>query len=307
MSETTKERSQFSLWVQATRPFAFPASVVPVLVGTMLALYLHEGNLNWFLLPLALIAGMLFQAGTNLVSEYNDYKKGVDREESFGSSRILVDKLMNPKTVLMGGYITFGIGFVLGLVMVYFVGLPLLYLGLIGLVGGLLYTGKPIAYKYYALGDILVFSLMGPLMVLGAYMVLTGKINWDVLWISIPVGFLVTAILHANNLRDIMHDSKAKIKTMAMLFGEKGSKLEYYFLVIGAFVSVALMVGFQVLEPWALIVFLSLPPAIKNIQMVSKAEVNNPEVIMMADVRTAQHHLMFGVLFSIGILLGAII
>ena len=79
----------------------------------------------------------------------------------------------------------------------------------------LFYTGKPIGYKYIALGDFLVFTLMGPLMVIGSYYVLTGDYNTNVLYVSLPVGFLVAAILHANNLRGIVHDTQANVKTLA--------------------------------------------------------------------------------------------
>ncbi|MFW5662892.1 MAG: prenyltransferase, partial [Bacteroidota bacterium] len=133
-------------WMQASRPFSFPASIVPVLVGAMFTLAYHEGPVMWWLFPIVLVASVLFHAATNLVSEYFDYKKGVDREETFGSSRVLVEKMMKPKSVLYGGIAAFALGFLLGLVLVYFRGTDMLLLGLIGLAGGFFYTGWPIGY-----------------------------------------------------------------------------------------------------------------------------------------------------------------
>ncbi len=296
-------RSQISLWIQAARLFALPASVVPILFATMFSLTHNNGVIYWELLPVIIISGILFHLGTNFVGEYFDYKNGVDKEETFGSSRILVDKLMNPKTVLYGGYAAFAVGFLLGLLLVYYHGLPMLILGLIGLIGGMFYTGKPFGFKYIALGDLSVFMLFGPLMVIGSHFALTGYIDYSLLYISIPIGFLVTAILNANNIRDIKHDRMAKINTMATMLGINGSKYEYYFLIFGSFFAVILMVILQVLPLWTLIVLISLKPALDNVKQISKAELENPKNILMADATTAQHHLMFGVLYSVGILL----
>ncbi|MER3329719.1 MAG: 1,4-dihydroxy-2-naphthoate octaprenyltransferase, partial [Candidatus Kapaibacterium sp.] len=243
----------------------------------------------------------------NLVSEYYDLEKGVDRKDTFGSSKVLVEDLLPPKTVLNAGYISFALGFLLGMVLVYVHGLPILYLGLFGIAGGVFYTGKPIGYKYVALGDMLVFLLMGPLMVVGSYFSLTGMFEWNVIIVSIPIGFLVTAILNANNIRDIKHDSEANVKTLATLLGIDAAKKEYYFLVFGAYLSVVLMVVTGLLLFWTLIIIISLPVALKNIKSISIAEVKKPEAIAMMDIKTAQLHMQFGILLTIGLVLTAIL
>lgn len=306
ITQEMPQRTKLSLWLQAARPFAYSASVIPVLVGAMFALADGNLNANWLLFPVALIAGVLFHTGTNLVSEYFDYKKGVDRPETYGSSRILVDKLMEPKTVLRGGYLAFALGFALGLILVYYHGYPMLILGIVGLIGGLFYTGAPVGYKYFALGDLLVFIMMGPLMVIGGYLAVTGDFNINVLYVSLPVGFLVAAILCANNIRDIIHDTQAGISTMATVMGMKRARDEYYFLVISAFLSVITMVALGVLEPWALLPLLSFPPALKNLKEMASGNVSKPETIAMLDIKTAQHHMLFGLLLAIGLILSSI-
>ncbi len=296
------ERSKFSLIMQAVRPFSFSASVVPVLVGAVFALVNYDVVL-WELLPVILIASVLLHAGTNFVSEYYDLKNGIDREDTFGSSKVLVDKLLKPKEVLKYGYISFFLGFLLGMILVYYHGLPILALGLLGIAGGVFYTGKPIGYKYLALGDVLVFLLMGPLMVIGTYFSLTGHFEWSVALLSLPIGFLVTAILNANNIRDIMHDGEAKIKTIATLIGIKSSKKEYYFLIIGAYLSVIIMAATGVVSYWALLILISFPVALKNMKEISTAKVSSPENVAMLDIKTAQLHTQFGILLTIGILI----
>ena len=301
------ERSKLSLWMQAIRPFAYSASVIPVLIGAIGSLVFFNGTVDWYLFPIILLAAVLFHTGSNLVSEYFDYKKGVDTVDAFGSSRILVDNLLTDRAVLFGGILTFIVGFALGLILVYVRGLDILYLGLMGLVAGAFYTVKPFQFKYIALGDLLIFFAFGPLLVLGSYFGLTGEMNWNIIWASIPSSFLIVAIVHANNTRDIKHDNAAKIKTLAGLIGIKGAKAEYYFLVTGAYIVTAALVAFGILDWYMAVVFVTLPGAIKNIKMFSKATLDNPEEIAMMDILTAQHHMQFGLLFVIGMLLTALL
>lgn len=301
---TSSERSQLSLWIQAARTFSFPASVVPMLVGIVWTLGAYPGHIYWELIPVILIAGVLFHAGTNMANDYFDYKKGVDREDTYGSSRVIVDGHLNPKSVLNGGLLMFGLGFALGMVLVYYHGMPIFVIGIIGLLGGLLYTGFNVSYKYYALGDIFVFLMFGPMMVLGTFTALTGELDYNTFFVSIPIGLLTVAILNANNIRDLKHDRQAGVSTMATIMGIKASIFEYYFLVVGAFLSVIIMVALGFLSPWALIVIISIKPAFDNIKLISMADENKPEEIMIGDVRTAQHNLMFGLLYTIGILIG---
>jgi 1,4-dihydroxy-2-naphthoate octaprenyltransferase len=304
---TNSQRSQLSLWIQAARTFSFPASVVPMLVGIMWTLETYSGKIYWELTPLILIAGVLFHAGTNMLNDYFDYKKGVDKKDTYGSSRIIVEGLMSPESVFRGGLLMFGIGFALGMVLVYYHGMAILIIGIIGLLGGMLYTGFNVSYKYLALGDLFVFLMFGPMMVLGTFTALTGQLDYNTFYVSIPIGLLTVAILNANNIRDIIHDKQANVATMATLMGIKASIMEYNFLIIGAFLSVIIMVALGFISPWTLIVIISLKPAIDNIKYLSKADANKPEEIMIGDVRTAQHNLMFGLLYSIGLLIGALL
>lgn len=302
---TPSARSQVSIWMQAVRAFSFTASMTPVLLGTMLTLS-YPGDVAWQLFPLVIICSLLYHAGTNLISDYFDFKRGVDRNYTFGSSRVLVEGFLKPGQILAAAWILFGIATILGFILVAVRGLPMLILGGVGLLGGYLYTGRPIGYKYVALGDFLVFTLMGPLMVIGSYFALTGAYSNTVLFVSLPIGFLVAAILHANNLRDISHDAQAGVKTLANLIGHKGAKVEYFFLVSAAYLSVLIMIFTKVVSPWSLLVFLSLPPALKNIKSIATSQPEKPEAIALIDVQTAQLHLLFGLLLTISIIVRAV-
>jgi len=300
MTHSVPSRSSFSIWLQAIRAFSFTASMVPVFVGAMLALS-YSGVKNWELFPLVVICSLLMHAGTNLVSDYYDYKKGVDSNTALGGSGVLVGKLLEPNKVHIAGIACFVLCFIIGLYFVQIRGINMLYLGIIGILGGYLYSGG-ISYKFLALGDIIVFWLMGPLMVIGSYFVITGIFSNEVALISMPIGFLVTAILHANNLRDIKHDSDANVRTVANIIGLEGAKIQYYFLVSAAYISILVMVIMNILPIWALLVIISLPPAIKNMKTISKAQLESTKEISIIDIQTAQHHFLFGLLLIIGLL-----
>ncbi|RPI18296.1 MAG: 1,4-dihydroxy-2-naphthoate octaprenyltransferase [Ignavibacteriae bacterium] len=297
------QKSKLQIWIQGTRPFSFTASMIPCVVGAMLALLFSTGPALWYLLPFIMLSSLLLHAATNLIGDYYDFIKGVDTKDSFGGSRVITDGLLEPKQVFKGGIILFAAAFLLGLPIIFARGEIILYLGIAGILGGFFYSGWPIGYKYYALGNIFVFALMGPFMVVGTYYALTGTYNPSVLYTSLPIGCLVAGILQANNLRDIKHDRDAKIKTLAGVMGSAYAKAEYLTLIIGAYIIVVGLVVFNVLSPWALLVFLSLPPAIKNMTAIRGVQVDNSAKIAMLDVQTAQLHLMFGLLLSISILI----
>jgi 1,4-dihydroxy-2-naphthoate octaprenyltransferase len=302
-SENTALPLKGKIWFRATRPFSFTASVIPCVLGAMLALLVSDGSSAWYLFPFILVSSVLLHAATNLVSDYFDFIKGVDTKDSFGGSGVLTEGLLQPKQVFNMGILFFTIAFVIGLPIIFARGELILVLGIIGILGGFFYTGWPIGYKYVALGNVFVFILMGPLMVVGTFYALTGNYSADVLYISLPIGCLVTGILQANNLRDIIHDQKANIKTLASVAGNGYAKAEYLTLIIGAYVIVIALVLMKILSPWSLLVLLSLPPAIKNMNQVKGVQVDNTSKIAMLDVQTAQLHLLFGLLLSVSVLI----
>jgi 1,4-dihydroxy-2-naphthoate polyprenyltransferase len=295
--------SKAKIWFRATRPFSFTASITPCVVGAMVALLVGGSGALWYLMPFILISSVLLHAATNLVSDYYDFIKGVDTKDSFGGSGVLTEELLKPRQVFKAGILFFAIAFLLGLPIIFARGELILVLGIVGILGGFFYTGWPIGYKYVALGNVFVFILMGPLMVVGTFYALTGHYMADVLYISLPIGCLVAGILQANNLRDIIHDKNASIKTAASMGGSGYAKAEYLTLIIGAYVIVIALVLLKILSPWSLLVLLSLPPAIKNMNQIRGVQVDNTSKIAMLDVQTAQLHMMFGLLLSISVLI----
>ncbi len=301
-SKNEKPASKGAVYFQAVRAFSFPASLIPCLLGAMLAL-LNGGQASWYLMPFIAISLLFLHAGSNVISDVDDYRHGVDAKDTLGGSRVLPDGLLSSKEMFRFGMILFALAVLFGLPIILDRGMMVLWLGIIGIVGGFFYTGRPIGYKYVALGDIFIFLLYGPAIVTGTLYALTGVFSISAALISIPLGLLVTGILQANNLRDIINDRKANIKTLATVFGEGFAKGEYVFLIVGAYLTVVLLVVFNVLSFWSLLVFLSLPIALKNMNMIKGVKIEDTGKIAMLDALTAQLTLMFGVLLSISIII----
>ncbi|MBD3166983.1 1,4-dihydroxy-2-naphthoate octaprenyltransferase [bacterium] len=295
----------FQLWLRAIRAFSFTASVVPVLLGTAIAFWqIGPEAIRWDLMFLAVIGGLSLHAGTNLFSDFFDYKNGVDREETYGSSRVLVERLMNPRDMFVGGIVSFAIAFGIGVYLAWLLGWPIVMFGLIGIAGGYFYTANPIAYKYKALGEFLVFALMGPLMVWGGHFVQVGHLQWQPLLVSLPVGILVAAILFANNLRDIEDDNASGFDTQASLMGRKRARLMYGAMLFGAYFTLLGLVVFGLAPIAALIAVLTIPAALKVNKVIQESLKHERSHLAMVDVMTAQLHFQFGLLLVVGYVVG---
>lgn len=292
------------IWFLTLRPWSFTAAAIPVTLGAVVAAY--DGRIDWLLFILTLVGGILLQAGTNLANTYGDYVSGVDTVES-SSSRELVDKILEPKSVLKATYIIFALASLIGLYLIHLRGIVILILGVIGIIGGYTYTLGPSPYKYKGLGSILVFFLMGPLMSFGAYYVQTGLFRWAPILASLPIAFLVSAILHSNDLRDLYDDEEAGIKTLATTLGANNSFRLYHFLNVASYIASVILVltGFI---PWIGLLPLLLLPRLLQIAKNTQASWHGDNIsLKLLELNAAQFHFMFGTLFILGLILGLMI
>jgi 1,4-dihydroxy-2-naphthoate polyprenyltransferase len=303
----TSPRASISLWIQAVRAPFFTATLVPVLLAAAMAAYLVHGTngnkVMWTYLPLVVAATLFLHAGTNLLNEYYDFIKGIDRPGAFSSSRVLPQGLLEPRQILSAGLSCLIAGFLIGMLLVWKRGLPLFCIGATGALVAYLYSGSPFGLKYAGMGDAAVFVCMGPLLCLGSFVSLTGVFSRAIVYASIPVGALVTAILHGNNLRDYRTDKQARIVTFAGMIGITAAKIWYVTLLGIAYASVALMSARGILPLLALTVGLSVPLALANIRAVMGVDADNLARIADIDVKTAKLHLIFGILLTGSIIL----
>lgn len=298
--------SRLQLWWKSVRPFSFTVSVIPPILGSIIALVDNSGlSMSWGFFLLTLIGCVAAHGGANILSDYCDYRKNVDREGTYGSSGILVEKLMTPRYAFLESIVLFGTATVIGSYLVYAVpnGVNLIWLIGAGAFLGFFYTMPPFVLKYRAMGDFAVTLAFGVGMTLGAYFVQAGHYSWTPVLFSIPSALLVDAILHSNNLRDIKNDSVVKIMTLAMVLGEEGAKKMYYALIIGAYLVTVILILFGSLTWLALIVFISLPFAVKLIKTVQGKDEMSEAEFALTDVKTAQFHAAFSLLFIVALLI----
>lgn len=294
-TELRSTPSRLALYWKAIRPFAFPATLAPVLVGSLIA-----PVFDWARFVLTLLGTMLAHAGVNVISDYMDWRRGADTWRVLGSSRVLVDGMMEPKEHRRLGTVLLLLAAAAGAALALLSGPAVWLLMALGAAIGIFYTVPPIGLKYRALGDVAVFLAFGPLMTLGAYYVQTGTLDWLPVWLSIPIGLLTIAILHGNNYRDIVEDRAAGYQTVASLLGPRRSAYYYVVLLAGAYVSVLLFIAIGWLPLWSLAVLLTLPLAWRNIQVAF----NHARVAFsFLDLLTAQLHLLFSLALIAGIVL----
>ena len=300
MKHTLKE------WFMVTRPWGYALSIMPAVLAVAYVFFensITPMDVNWWYGILAVIASPVLQAGGNMMSDYYDYKNNVDREETYGSSRMLVNKQFEPKEVYWFSISCMVIGNLIGLFLLFNTSFHLLWIGVAGLIGSYFYFFM----KYRALGDLNIFIIYGQLISLGTYLVMTNALSWKMLLVAAAPGLLIVAVLHANNTRDITHDSVAKIKTAAMLFGIKGSILYYAALLIGSYLLIVLCVVFGI-QHWAsLIIFLSFPMAWKLMKQMRTADKEKPENIQRLDEGTAQLVMIYMLLLVVGNFAGGLI
>lgn len=300
MKHTLKE------WFMVTRPWGYALSIMPAALAVAYVFFensITPLDVNWWYGILAVIASPILQAGGNMMSDYFDYKNNVDREETYGSSRMLVNKQFEPREVYWFSISMMVIGNIIGIYLLLNTSWHLLWIGLAGIIGSYFYFFM----KYRALGDLNIFIIYGQLISLGTYLVMTNTLSWKMLLVAAAPGFLIVNVLHANNTRDIKHDGVAKIKTAAMLLGIKGSIIYYFAFTIGAYLLIVLCVIFGI-QHWAtLLIFISLPMALKLMKQMRTADKEKPENIQKLDEGTAQLVMIYMLLLVIGNFAGGIL
>ena len=295
----TLPRRRALAWLVAARPATLPAAVVPVLVGTAVAVRDGRFRLGPFLG--ALVASLFIQVGTNYANDYFDHKKGADTAERLGPVRLIQAGRAFPRAVLLATVLCFGAAALIGLYLVAVGGVPILIIGVLSILSGIAYTGGPYPLGYNGLGDVFVFLFFGVVAVMGTYYLHVGAVGALAWWASVPVGLLVTAILVVNNVRDIPTDRAAGKRTLAVRIGRRATRAQYaLFLAVAYLVPPALWLA-GLLSPWAWLPWLTLPLALRAAQGVTTHE-DGPTLNKMLRA-TGRLHLLYGILFAASLLL----
>jgi 1,4-dihydroxy-2-naphthoate polyprenyltransferase len=292
-------RRSVGAYFEIIRPFSFTASTVPV--ATAGALAAINNLFSWPLFLGALFGSVLLHIGTNVTNEIYDVRQGVDKITSPRASHALLKGRVTEREAFGLALFAFLAATGIGVWLFIERGWPVIVLGVVGLIGGWGYTAPPLQYKFRALGLPLVFVLFGPLSVIGSYYVITGTFDWSALWVSIPVGLLVTAILHGNEWRDISEDARSGGVTFSIRVGRKTAHAGYLWLVVGAYIALGLAVVLEQLPVQSLLALFSLPLLVRVIRDSELGAQGQQRAIAKIDIETAQLHAAFGFLLVLGL------
>jgi 1,4-dihydroxy-2-naphthoate octaprenyltransferase len=286
------------VWWSAVRPATLAASVAPVLAGTAAAV--HEGGARWWAGMLALVVALAIQVGVNLANDYSDFVRGVDAKR-VGPLRAASSGVVAPSKVQWAAIAAFAVAALAGLVLSLAVDWRLLIVGAACLLAGWLYTGGPRPYGYLGLGEVFVFVFFGLVATVGTFYVETGRITTLSVLLGCGVGFLATAILVLNNLRDIESDAAAGKRTLATRLGRPGTRVLLLLLVSAAFAVPIVIFMTKLASVTVMAMHFGIPIASVPVR-TAFATTSAPELVK-ALRRMAVAEMAYSLLFTVGILL----
>ncbi len=301
MSVAVTAPSRARVWMLAARVRTLPAAAAPVVVGTGAAI----GTGHFAPVPAlaALVGALLLQIGANFANDLFDFLHGADTAERVGPLRVTQAGLLTPQQIGAGMCVVFGAAALIGIYLLLVGGWPVVLIGLTAILAAIAYTGGPFPLGYHGLGELFVFLFFGLAAVGGTYEVQAKAMHVVAWWAAAPMGFLAVAIIVVNNLRDIATDRAAGKRTLAVRFGERGAEAEYILLIALAYlVPLVMWVAGIAVSAWVLLVFLSLPLAPPLIRRVLRERGRALNGVLAG---TARLELIFGLLFALGLALGA--
>ncbi|SDJ38284.1 1,4-dihydroxy-2-naphthoate octaprenyltransferase [Nonomuraea maritima] len=281
-------------WIAGARPRTLPNAIVPVMVGTGVAI--GESGFVWWRAVLALLVALSMQIGVNYANDYSDGIRGTD-DQRVGPMRLVGSRAATPKQVLAAALGSFAVAAVLGLVLVVVTqAWWVLLVGAACIAAGWFYTGGKRPYGYRGLGELAVFVFFGVVPVVGTAYVQTEQLSWAALAASIPVGLLSCSMLVVNNLRDVHTDGQSGKQTLAVRLGPERTRLLYVACQIVPFAVALAMIP---ITPLAALVVLAAPLAVSPIRTV-RAKAVGPALIAVLQ-QTGKLQMAYGLLFAVGL------
>ena len=286
-------------WLEAARPKTLPAAVIPVMVGTALAV--AHGGAHFGRAAICLGFALLVQIGTNFANDYFDFVQGADTAARVGPRRAVAAGLIAPGRMLTATWVVLGLAFLVGLLLVRAGGWILLPIGMVSIMCAIAYTGGPFPLGYNGLGDVFVFIFFGLVAVCATFYVQVGGVAPEVVSCAAAVGLLAANILVANNYRDAETDAHAGKKTLVVRFGRKFALWQYGLSALVALLCqpALMLAGYRwpVLLPLVL-----LPWAFRLTHRLGFSYEPAEQIVILGD--TAKLLAAFGLLLSAGVVLG---
>ena len=289
-------KSKLKEFFMCTRPHSYPASIAPVLFGATYALG-YESKFSILKFILFLLACLLIQAATNLFNEYYDYKHGLDKIDSEGISGSIVKGNLSPKEVMVGALVLYVLAFGLGLILTFMTSIYVLLVGLVCMLAGYFYTGGKYPIAYSPFGEVVSGFFMGTIIIALSFYFQTGYVNADIIVVSLPLFIMIGAILLANNIRDLDNDKESGRRTYAILVGRNNAIKTMAISFIVVYLLNVLFIVTKYTSWWNLLVFVTIPLAIKIIKGFSAN--NDKKTMAPYMVLTAKLTIFVGFIMSL--------
>ena len=249
--------ASFAQWVEGARPRTLPNAVAPVIAGTGAAAWLDHAV--WWKALLALLVSLALIVGVNYANDYSDGIRGTDDVRA-GPLRLVGSRLASPRAVLTAALVSLAVGAAAGLALAIVSQPWLIAVGVACIAGAWLYTGGSKPYGYLGLGEVAVFVFFGLVAVLGTQYTQALRVDWVGGAMAVAMGCMSSAVLVANNLRDIPTDTESGKITLAVRLGDARTRLLYQALLAVAFVLTLVL---TLATPWAAVGLVALPLAVR--------------------------------------------
>ena len=265
------DRERAKAWFQASRPPFFIATLIPLTIGWILAA--HKGDWHIWRFLLVILGALMVHLATNLANDYFDHLQGTDTGESIGGSRVIQEGKISPnalgRAVVLAYILASLVASCFIITLNLWVMLPLL---LLALFSSIFYVAPPIRYGYRGLGELFVGINMGPIMVVCTYWVIVGRPDWEPLYISLPIGLMVAAILYYQSLPDMKTDAAAGKNTLAVLLGKKRAFEVLILLWITIYLSIIVLVISGLLSWFAFASLATVPIFIRLLGIIKRTQ-----------------------------------
>ncbi|EET89637.1 MAG: prenyltransferase [Candidatus Micrarchaeales archaeon] len=254
-------------WMGILRFWSFIDAVVPITVGAALA-GSRFNVLLYLLMVIGIVAATFF---ANVVNDIFGFRHGTDKKEDIAiASRMhpLVYGIATEKQLVTVSILLFLIASACGSYIVFLRGAYVALMIVAGALAAIFYTAGKHNIKSAGLGELLMFIIYGPMATVTAYLVVTGSFSYSALALSIPIGISVALVMLANNIRDIGADSKAGLSTFAVKIGKLMARRIFYSMLASIYVLVALFYLSGLVPLYSLVIFISMPYAIRMTGML---------------------------------------
>jgi 1,4-dihydroxy-2-naphthoate octaprenyltransferase len=285
-------------WVLAARPATLWAGVAPVVVGTAIAI--DDGVFRIPILAAAVITAVAVQVGVNFANDVADAVRGADTADRLGPTRAVSVGLISPHSMWVGVGIAFAVAAAAGGYLAIVAGPFVLLIGAVSFLAALGYTNGPLPYGYRGLGEVFVFIFFGFVATVGTRFVYDGTSPARAWVVGAVMGLLASAILIANNVRDLDTDRASGKRTLAVLMGRPATKILYTTVVSAAFAVITVAVLFGALPSETMVVLLALPLAIRPIVIVTSTDSGPALIKALKD--TARLQIAVAALLGAGLL-----